>query len=86
MNGHTCECCRGCALDAFRVLVDAAMVERFGITWQDACGDDGRLLRYLETLDEWPRIGAGTDDALELVLQFGERYDLVPATGVRHGY
>ena len=54
-------------LESYREQVSTEMQRRYGINWQDACGDDDPLIRGRE---------AGRTPA-EFVAWWGEKYDLI---------
>lgn len=55
-------------LRQYKLEVTQHMLEAYGITWRDACGDD----EPLETAIERGR------PAIDFVLWWGEKYDLIP--------
>ncbi|MGH7584121.1 MAG: hypothetical protein ACREL5_12930 [Gemmatimonadales bacterium] len=54
-------------LEAYRAKVSSEMKRRYGLTWDDACGVDERLI---------PALNAGETPA-EFVAWWGEKYDLI---------
>jgi hypothetical protein len=60
------------ALPEFEAAVSAEMRRLYGITWEDACGDDDTLVLAL----------ANGRSPAEFVYWFGERYDFEPVNSL----
>lgn len=56
-------------INRYRNNVSCLMLDKYGITWADACGDDDRLIA-----------GMDAQTPAEFVDWWGEKYDLTPVT------